>query len=187
MALRKLSNAREVHVIAVRGECKELLLVMSAESAPLQIFCVNLETQDPPVLLNAEEAWRQRANLCDEMGLFLYEPSASLLKGAVQDAVAAQRGLLKLRRDSNLFTGSGRCADFPGRIFRVEAQCGFGKQELRQMLSGMEQANLTVRNFPVSVADLRKRLKLREGGSVYLFATTMAEGSHILVRCSKVK
>ena len=76
--------------------------------------------------------------------------------------------------------------DFPGRRFQVEAVSGFGKKELKTFLQGLEKANITIRNFPSSVADLRKRLKLKEGGEDYIFATTLADESKILIRCKKV-
>ena len=75
--------------------------------------------------------------------------------------------------------------DFPGRRFRVEAVSGFGKKELKEFLQGMEKANLTIRNFPSSVADLRKRLKLKEGGEDYVFATTLADESKVIIKCRK--
>lgn len=86
---------------------------------------------------------------------------------------------------SNLFTSPVPVADFPGRSFEVTGWCGFGKKELRTLLGGISSANLTVRNFPATVAELRKKLHLREGGNVYLFATTLEDGSHALVRCRK--
>ena len=76
---------------------------------------------------------------------------------------------------------------FPGRAFAIEGCYGFGKKELKGLLNGLGQANLTVRNFPDTVAGLRKRLKLKEGGNVYLFATTLADGRHVLLRCRKAE
>lgn len=184
MALRKLSDVREIHIISVKGECKELLLVLSAEPKPLQIHCANLGAEVSPFVCDAAEAWAQQNKLCDEIGDFLYEPNASLLKGGVQDAAALEYNLYKLHRDSNLFTSNTLHRDFRGRIFRVEGHCSFNKAELRQLLGDLRQANLTVRNFPATVAELRKRLKLREGGTAYLFATTTANGTHTLIKAS---
>ena len=77
-------------------------------------------------------------------------------------------------------------ADFPGRKFKVESVTGFGKKELKAFLQNLEKANLTVRNFPSSVAELRKRLKLKEGGEDYIFATTLSDGQKVLIRGRKV-
>ena len=186
MALRRLRHVSEIHVVSVKGECRELLLVLSLCGGPQQITCTNLQTANATICCIAQEAWLTHAECTDEIGDFIYEPNASLLKAGVQDFVALRYGLLKLHRDSNLFTGSTLCPSFPGRIFRVTAVSRFAKHNLRQLLADVQQANLTVRNFPATVAELRKRLKLREGGDTYLFATTSANGSHILIRCHKV-
>ena len=89
--------------------------------------------------------------------------------------------------NSHLYTSDHSCKDFPGRAFAIEGCYGFGKKELKGLLNGLGQANLTVRNFPDTVAGLRKRLKLKEGGNVYLFATTLADGRHVLLRCRKAE
>lgn len=185
MALRRLSNVSEIHIVSVKGECKELLLVLTALQAPLHIYCVNLESHDAPFVSDAAAAWAVQPKFCDEIGAFLYEPGASLLKGGVQDAVAAHHNLLKLHRDSHLYTSNTLCPDFPGRIFSVEGHCGFSKGELRSLIGDMAQANLTVRNFPATVAELRKRLKLREGGETYLFATTACGAGRVLIKCRR--
>ena len=187
MALRKLKDVREVHVVSVRGECKELLLVQGKPPAEsTMVHCVNLGSDDPDVVCPMEKGLAAQAKLCDGMGIFLYEPNASILKAGVQDFVAASHGLEKLHRDSHLYTGDKRVEDFPGRSFMVEGCCSFGKRELREMLKDIRQANITVRNFPATAAQLRTRLKLKEGGNTYLFATTASDGRHLLVKCRKV-
>ena len=98
--------------------------------------------------------------------------------------LAERYGFRKLHPDSHLYT-SGRLVDFPGRRFRVTGVSGFGKKELKAVLHGVDKANLTVRNFPAAVADLRKRLKLREGGDVYLFATTLGNNEKVIVKGMK--
>jgi hypothetical protein len=91
----------------------------------------------------------------------------------------------KLHPSSHLYTSDTLVEGFPGRRFEVEGWSTFAKKELRQFLGSIKKANLTVRNFPSTVADLRKRLKIAEGGDVYLFATTLADESHIVIRCRK--
>lgn len=100
-------------------------------------------------------------------------------------SLACRYGLRKLHPHSHLYTSDEWKPDFPGRGFVVEACGGFGKKELNGLLQGIQKANLTVRNFPDTVAGLRKRLKLKEGGEAYLFATTLAGGRHVLLRCRK--
>ena len=117
------------------------------------------------------------------MSHYLYEPNASILKAGVQDALCKAYNIKKLHPFSHLFTSSHFIEDFPGRAFVIEDYCGFGKKDLKRLLEGLSQGNLTIRNFPSTVAELRKRLKLREGGDHYLFATTLSDGSHALLRC----
>ena len=188
MALRQLHHVSQVHVVSVRGECKELLLILRQGSRPegVSIHCVNLDTDDPPVESQASEVSTTLVEYTDNVSTYLYEPNASLLKGGVHDVVAARNNLLKLGNHSNLYTSSACVAHYPGRVFRVEAWSRFGKRELRDLLGTEQQANITVRNFPASVAELRKRLRLREGGELYLFATTLTDGTHILIKCRKV-
>ena len=100
--------------------------------------------------------------------------------------VAARYGVEKLHPNSHLYTSDQWVKEFPGRQFRVLAQGGFGKREVRELLDSVKKANLTVRNFPNSVADLRKKLKLAEGGEDYLFATTLSEGEKAWILCRKV-
>ena len=187
MLLRKLTHVKEIHVVSVKGECKELLVVLSKNKdiEGRKLFCVNLESDDPAITRSLDEKATRLPVLADEMGAFLYEPNASVLKAGVQDSVGQQLGLRKLHPNSNLFTGDEWTTDFPGRSFVVEGTSGFGKRELRNFLQGITQANITVRNFPASTAELRKKLDLKEGGETYLFATTMKDGQHRLVRCRK--
>ena len=94
-------------------------------------------------------------------------------------------GVEAIGPNSHLFVSSGRVEQFPGREFAIEAVCTLNKRQLKQTLGTLKQANIAVRNFPMSVAELRKRLKLRDGGDTYIFATTTMEGEHVLIICSK--
>ena len=118
---------------------------------------------------------------------YLYEPNASVLKAGVQDALCARFDVEKLHRNSNLFTAFRLVENFPGRAFRVQACHDFSKQSLKSLQAQMTKANLTVRNFPSTVEQLRKRLKLKDGGDVYLFATTLSGERHVLLQCEKIK
>ena len=124
--------------------------------------------------------------MATEASVYLYEPNASILKAGAYRSLPQTYGVKKLHSSSHLYTSSHLIEDFPGRRFQVEAVSGFGKKELKTLLQGLEKANLTIRNFPSSVAELRKRLKLKEGGEDYLFATTLADESKVLIKCKKV-
>ena len=181
-ALRQLRYVREVHVVSVDGECKELLLVMYQQEAPLRYYCVNITDHVQETVV--EEA-SVRPVISGQQMAYLYEPNASILKAGVQDALCNIYKVEKLHAFSHLFTSDRLIEDFPGRKFRILGRSDFGKQGVRNLLAGVKQANITVRNFPATVQELRKKLKLADGGSVYLFATTMSDNSHALLRCEK--
>lgn len=181
-ALRRLHSVNEVHVVSVGGECKEVLLVLCREASDTSFHCTNITTKVQSFTTNRRDTEPVIAPRPDS---YLYEPNASILKAGVQNALCQSYGIGKLHPFSHLFTSPHFIEDFPGRTFLIEDYCNFAKKDLKRMLKGIDQCNLTVRNFPATVAELRKRLKLREGGNIYLFATTLSDGSHALLRCKQ--
>lgn len=109
------------------------------------------------------------------------------MKAGCFDEIARAYGVSAISRNSHLFLSDHEIDGFPGRSFAIDAVTTMNKRQLRQTLSGMKQANIAVRNFPLSVAELRKRLKLSDGGDTYIFATTTSEGDHILMLTHKTK
>ncbi len=175
----------EVHIVSLQNECKELLVVMSPDVDETAVFCIN----DGQIFqLTAAEA-SQPAPVGESPaiapGSYLYEPNASLMKCGCFGAIARRYALSQLGRDSHLFVSPAPVADFPGRQFVVDAVSTMNRRELRSALDGLTRANIATRNFPLSVADLRRRLKLADGGDVYLFATTLDPAAHVLIRCHK--
>lgn len=192
-ALEQIPHVSEVHVVAVGGECKELLLVMEnkALSAEARIICVNLPSQLPdiwptPFCFTRKEEEEATCTMASEIATYLYEPNSVLMKAGAFRLAAVQYGIEKLHPNSHLYTSNRLIKDFPGRKFEVVAHGGFGKRELKPLLDSVKKVNLTIRNFPASVADLRKRLKLAEGGDFYLFATTLVEDEKRWILCKKV-
>ena len=185
-ALGVLKHVAEVHAVSVCGECKELLLVQTRRRPEgVSFHCVNLGDTKSDFCFTWGEEERALCAYTDEPGRFLYEPNASIMKCGGFKVLACRYGLRKLHPYSHLYTSDEWKSDFPGRGFLVEAWSGFGKKEVKGLLHDVRQANLTVRNFPDTVAGLRKRLGVKEGGLIYLFATTLADGRHILLRCRK--
>ena len=182
--LRRMHHVGEVHVVSAGGECKEVLLVLSRQRNDTKYICSNITTQVQTFCTENRDAEPVIAALPER---FLYEPNASILKAGVQNALCQKYCVGKLHPFSHLFTSSHFIEDFPGRTFLIEDYCSFAKKDLKRLLAGVGQCNLTIRNFPSSVAELRKRLKLREGGDCHLFATTLSDGSHALLRCSPLK
>ena len=194
--LNRLGNVvREVHIVSVRNECKELLLVLqrtkgetddkTATEKALQVFCVNDNNIVSYSLDEALSVSQRLLSAVPEAGQYLYEPNASLMKAGSFALLTARYPLSALSLNSHLFVSEEAIHDFPGRLFEITAVSSFNKKELRRRLSGIDKANLAVRNFPMSVAELRKRLKIKEGGDIYLFATTDAESNHLLFVCKK--
>lgn len=193
-ALRDLQYVRRIHVVSVNNECKELIILLrkapdeeEAAAGEVIISCeqvVNNSVRQHFQFTFSEEK-SAGCPLAESVGNYLYEPGAALLKAGPYRLLATRYGVEKLHPNSHLYTSSG-LVDFPGRRFRVTAVSGFGKKDLKVLLEGVEKANLTVRNFPSSVAELRKKLKLKEGGGTYLFATTLASGEKVLIRGEKV-
>ena len=176
-ALRELSGEWAVYAVAVEGECKELLLLSRASG----VHAVNI-TRTGISDFHPKADSVSKTTYARQLSRYLYEPSAAVLKAGLQDALPGE----KLSPQSHLFTSDKVQTDFPGRSFKVERASGFSKKELKEMTEGLHRANLTVRGFPMSVAQLRKKLRLEEGGDVYLFAATMADRSHVLIKCSKI-
>ena len=207
------SYVHEVHIVSVQNECKELLLVLE-ETLPqplpigrggdtsrpdgrgmvetdngLRLSCVNILHDGNIEQFVAHTTPKSnfpppyREGLGE--GLYLYEPNASIMKAGCFNEVANTFGVSALAPNSHLFVSDSLVVDFPGRAFHIDAITTLNKRELRTALAGITQANITVRNFPLTVAQLRSRLKLSEGGSTYIFATTLADKSHVLLICRK--
>ena len=187
LALKHLKYVREVHIVSVNNECKELLLILQKESASTDIIihCEHIvnASEHQSFSFTQEQERTSDCPFATEVGVYLYEPNASILKAGAYRSLTQTYACKKLHASSHLYTSEQFIEDFPGRRFKVEAVSGFGKKELKEFLQGMEKANLTIRNFPSSVADLRKRLKLKEGGEDYVFATTLADESKVMIKC----
>ncbi|MGE4627527.1 SAM-dependent methyltransferase [Bifidobacterium catenulatum subsp. kashiwanohense] len=117
---------------------------------------------------------------------YLYEPNASIMKAGCFDLVEERFGVTQIGPSSHLFVSEQQIADFPGRGFAIEAVGSMNKKDTKRLLNGAKQANIAVRNFPLTAPQLRKKLKLADGGTVYLFGTTMQGGDHVLLRTSKI-
>jgi len=185
-AVSELNCVKEVHIISVNNECKELLLVLSARNmGNLRIYCVNDAQSFVCDELDMESSSVKIAPSTLEEILYLYEPNASLMKAGCFSVLSERYGARMLSKNSHLFVSREPIAVFPGRSFRIIVVSSFNKKELKRHLSGITKANIATRNFPLSVAELRKRLKLKDGGETYIFATTLSDESHVLMITEK--
>ena len=185
-------TVREVHIVSVGGECKELLLVLSTVvESELKVYCADLSTASDTsslfVYTPGSSAPVANSKLKTQNSKFVHEPNASIMKAGCFDELAAAYGVSPVSRNSHLFLSDEPIEDFPGRSFVVERVTTMNKGELRKALVGIEKANIATRNFPLTVAELRKRLKIKDGGDVYVFATTTAEGEHLLLISRKYR
>ena len=185
-------TVREVHIVSVGGECKELLLVLSkVVESELKVYCADLSTASDTsslfVYTPGSSAPVANSKLKTQNSKFVHEPNASIMKAGCFDELAAAYGVSPVSRNSHLFLSDEPIEDFPGRSFVVERVTTMNKGELRKALVGIEKANIATRNFPLTVAELRKRLKIKDGGDVYIFATTTAEGEHVLLISRKYR
>ncbi len=186
-AISELSHVREVHIISVNNECKELLLVLSARNMGenLRIYCINDAQSFVCDELDMESSQVKIAPSTLEEMQYLYEPNASLMKAGCFGVLSGRYDARMLSKNSHLFVSQAPIEAFPGRSFRIIAVSSFNKKELKRHLAGITKANIATRNFPLSVAELRKRLKLKDGGETYIFATTLSDDSHVLVITEK--
>ena len=192
----------EVHIVATGNECKELLLVLGRPAqanardgvdgagshrrpAP-HVFCVNDDQRIDYDSAAYTQGLRIGGKPLPEAKNYLYEPNASIMKAGCFDLVEERFGVTQIGPSSHLFVSEQQIADFPGRGFAIEAVGSMNKKDTKRLLNGAKQANIAVRNFPLTAPQLRKKLKLADGGTVYLFGTTMQGGGHVLLRTSKI-
>ena len=185
-AVEELKTVSEVHIVSVANECKELLLVIQKKAQKTRIFCVN----DHQVFSYEEENngknIAKTASLSNKKHLFV--PNSSVMKAGCFAELCDRFHLASLAPNSHLFvetkeSSTAKIADFPGKIFQISAISSMNKRDLREKFKEIDRANIATRNFPMKPEDLRRRLKLREGGDNFIFATTLADGKHVCILC----
>lgn len=194
--LRKLRGVTEVHVVAVKNECKEVLVKMEASrlakeegccgANDVKVFCVDFKTN---------RTIRYSFSLSDEMAVFvseggvrryLYEPDVTLMKAQAFGSLCHRfNHVRQLEAGTHLMTADELLPDFPGRIFEVEEQMTFSSKLLKRLKRDIPQANIATRNFPLTADELRKKTGIKDGGEVYLFGGKVKDVGHLLLKCRK--
>ena len=177
------SRVAEIHIVSTSNECKELLILLSAEhEGEPTIYCVNDDqsiiykpSQDDKPLLIADS---------DDVA-YLYEPNSSVMKVGCFGLLTDRFPVKALAMDSHLFVSRKEIVEFPGRRFTIVAITTMNKKELAHTLKGITRANIATRNFPMTAQQLRQRLRLQDGGDCYIFGTTTATGQRLLYLCKK--
>ena len=159
-ALEELRQVKDVHVVAVANECKELDFIL-------------------------ERGYQGSGKLAESVLKYLYEPNPAVMKAGCFKLLTQRFGVFKLHKNSNLYTSEDLISDFPGRIFEVEGWAPYNKKVKQALLQEVDKASIAVRNFPLSVADLRMALKIGDGDAIYLFATTLKGEQKIIVKTKK--
>ena len=202
-ALEVFPECKQVHVVSVKNECKELLLLVEGGfCGETEIVCVDLDelgisvqTSGEPSLLELSrvqpEITSVASNLKKEKGeiigysapkSYLYEPYASIMKAGLFKTVANKYNVQKLHPNTHLYTSDEYIENFPGRSFQINRVTKVQRKEIQDI----DKANLSIRNFPGNVADLKKKLKLKDGGNIYIFACTLNDNSKVLIICEKL-
>lgn len=190
--LALLPEITEIHVVSVRNECKEVLLVIDSTLLPTDnnpmIYCVNIESSGDTSVFSfrmSEEKQLPHSTPCEKISRYLYEPNSSILKAGAYKVVAMKYGVDKLQINSHLYTSDVYIPDFPGRKFEVIETVDFNAKTIKAIGKQYPCLNLSTRNFPMSAVELQKRLKCKDGGDFYLFATTLTGNRKILIITKK--
>ena len=211
--LRALPETYAVHVIAVNGECKEVVCLLTTNAPDNGIcrdakFCVSTPNTDATdttivavdirnnamvgsrrddvhiVSTTVESERTTPPSIATELGTYLYEPNAAVMKAGIFNSISQQFQIQKLEKNTNLFTSNELREDFPGRIFRIETVHEFHPRKTAKELSHLESASIAVRNFPLSAEELRKVLKIKDGNAYYLFGCILFDGRKVVIRCT---
>lgn len=224
--LRDLPETYAVHVIAVEGECKEVVFLLSRDNFPVNdihrrdaIYRVRNSNPETDIIADGTDLLNETTDainrvptiaavdigknaisrvettldterttpprIATELGAYLYEPNAAVMKAGIFNALSQQFQIAKLAKNTNLFTADELHEDFPGRIFRIEAVHEFHPRKTAKELSHLSNASIAVRNFPLSAEELRKTLKIKDGNACYLFGCTLWDGKKIILQTQK--
>lgn len=188
-AIKELPNTSEIHIISVENECKEVVLILNQSTLNhKKIRTVNFTKNNNTQVFeyNLTEETNTNTSLTSTIGNYLFEPNASVMKSGAFKLIGAKFGLNKLHTNTHLYTSDKLPLEFPGRIFKVRHCWGSSKKELKELAEQKPKANISCRNYPLSVEELRKKLKIKDGGDTYLFACTLANDEKLIIECTKL-
>ena len=179
--LKEIPSVKEIHILSLKNECKEVLYLLDKKhTSETQLHCININDSKYSFSYSKEN---EKASLSEPLN-YLYEPNVSILKAGAFNSIANDFKLQKLHANSHLYTSNKLVKEFPGRIFKINNICKYNKKEILKLLP-YKKANITRRNFPSSVTEIRKKTGLKEGGEHYLFATTLKDNQPKILLCSK--
>ncbi|MFV0472324.1 MAG: THUMP-like domain-containing protein [Paludibacteraceae bacterium] len=185
---RELHSIKTIHIVAIENECKEILVVLKRNyNENIKIKAIHFLKNKNPEWLEFDNENEKALNIdcTKDVEKYLYEPNCAILKSGAFKTISHKYNLHKLHTNSHLYTSEKLLPEFQGRIFEVKNVIDYKKSNLKKM--DIPKANLTTRNFPLTVAELRKKLNINEGGDDYIFATTLSNNNLVLINCKKLK
>lgn len=181
--LKQIEFINEVHVISINNECKELLFLIQKNSEKnIKICCSDL-TKDVKFLFDLND--ERIACKLSYPQKYIYEPNVSILKAGAFNSIANRFGLKKIHANSHIYTSDVFLENFPGRKFELTDITKLDKKEILSHLDN-NKANITKRNFPLTVKEIRKKIGVKEGGKDYIFATTLMNNEKRILICKKI-
>jgi len=187
--VNQLPKTSEIHIIAVENECKEVILIMDKSPIEnLKIRTINFNKNGQYQLFEFFQQEESISNsiFTSELQQYLFEPNAAVMKSGAFKLVGNRFNLHKLHINTHLYTSNELILDFPGRIFEIIKVWGNGKNEFKNLALQFPKANITTRNYPMSVDEIRKKLKIKDGGASYLFACTLSNEQKVVIECKKI-
>lgn len=187
-AIQSLCHITAIHIISVDNECKEIVLIQnSAKTSEIKVFTLNITKGGKNenfdfILCQESEA---QATMSDHVHTYLYEPNSAVLKAGAFKLLSEKLQIHKLHKNSHLYCSDEFLPHFPGRKFKVQKVWESNKNELKTLAQTHPKANIATRNYPLTVDELRKKLKINDGGDTYLFATTLASEKKVIIECTK--
>jgi len=184
----ELNPVSEVHIISVENDCKELVIIIDKQSDNNGLVkTINFNKNSVQMYsFDPEQENSVRSDYSNQTMKYLYEPNASIMKAGAFRSVGQDFKVFKIHVNTHLYTSNQLIADFPGRIFEIREVFGSSKSELKRLKSQIKKANISVRNFSMSVDDFRKKTGINEGGEQYLFACKLANEEYCIFNCSKL-
>lgn len=187
-AVRELPATTEIHIISVDNECKEVLLILdqiATNNKKISTLNIGKNNENQNFEYFTDDEIKAEVSFAATIEKYLYEPNASLMKSGAFKLIGNRFDLRKLHINTHLYTSTELILQFPGRVFEVLNLWGNSKKELKELSEKTPKANITTRNYPISVDELRKKLKIKDGGEVYLFACTLANEQKVIIECVK--
>ena len=189
MIINELPNIAEIYIVAVKNECKEILVLLRPDYNGNPLVISTEAKRSGEILFKFKQNEEQSAipTFATTIKKYLYEPNAAIMKAGAFKLVSQRFGIDKLHINSHLYTSDTLIPDFPGRIFEVVGSASFSKKIKKELLKDVTEASVAVRNFPLSANELRKSLNLKESDGNFVFGTTMMGEKKVVIYCKKHK